>query len=621
MKRCCALLVGLALMYLFTWNVSPVHAEEAVAQGSDTAVGSILDLLKEKKIISNEESAAFVRRMVYKTMAKEDVKALVDLLREKGVVSGDEAAGFIQKLAGAPSSEGQSGSVAQAPVSRLQGADRLILPAGDNEFIRQLRELWVRKGNRPVDFDTQFGDIKDAEEIIGRMRVQGVITPEYAAKLDEFYREKFLSGAVATVLETKEKDYIDQIRKNTAWEIDDKIKNILKDEWWQNIRLSGDFRLRYEGDYFDKNNGDFLQPANTTQIMNSKINRDKFPLRLRLGLDAKLLDGVEVGVGLASGTTNNPVSTNVTLGDSFNKKSLAIDKAFLKWDAGSSFTFWGGRFPNPWFYTDLVWDPDINFDGIAVQYRPILSPSWSLFFTAGAFPLQEVELSSKDKWLFGGQLGFKYKHSANMTAKLGVALYDYENTVGILNDPTQPGLTDWTAPQFQQKGNTLMDIDPTENGSNNTGIKTAYASEFRELNITGSLDLGYWDPLHVVLIADYVNNLGFKQDEVNTRAGGVVKKETQGYQLGFTVGYPAVQEFAEWKGLLFYKYLGSDAVMDAFTDSDFHLGGTNAKGWIIGGDFGLNKNVWLSTRWFTANEISGPPLAIDVFHFNLNAKF
>jgi hypothetical protein len=73
--------------------------------------------------------------------------------------------------------------------------------------------------------------------------------------------------------------------------------------------------------------------------------------------------------------------------------------------------------------------------------------------------------------------------------------------------------------------------------------------------------------------------------------------------------------------LLFYKYLESDAVMDAYTDQDFHLGGTNAKGWIIGGDFGLTRNVWLSTRWFTANEISGPPLAIDVFHFNVNAKF
>jgi hypothetical protein len=612
-------------MFLFIWNVSPVFADDkAVAESNDSPVGRILDLLKEKKIISNEESAAFIRQMVYKTLAREDLKALVDLLREKGVVTGEEAASFIQNVARTPLSEEGKGSVTQAPVAKVQEANQLVLPSGDKEFIRQLRELWIRKGNRGVDFDTQFGDIKDVKELIDRMRVIGVITPAYATKLEEFYREKYLSGAVTTVMENKEQDYIDQIRKNTAWEIDDKIKNILKDEWWQNIRLSGDFRLRYEGDYFDKNNALFAQPANPTQIMNSKINRDRIRLRFRLDVDAKLADGFEIGAGLATGSTSNP-SPNATLGDGFNNKSIVLNKAFLKWSPTPNLTFWGGRFVNPWFYTDLVWYPDLNFDGIAVQSSTQLTADWSLFLTAGAFPLQEVELSSRDKWLFGGQVGVKYKHLDNLCAKLGVAFYDFEHTVGVVNDPALPGLTDWTAPPFQQKGNTLMDIDPTANGTNNTGIKTAYASEFKELNITGSLDLGYWYPAHVVLIADYVRNLGFNLKDVIARAaslnGGFVKEEVDGYQLGFTVGYPTVQNFAEWKGLLFYKYLGSDAVMDAYTDQDFHLGGTNAKGWIIGGDFGLTRNVWLSARWFSANEISGPPLGIDVFHFNLNAKF
>jgi hypothetical protein len=615
MKRCCARLVGLALLFLFIWNVSPVYADDkAVAESNDSPVGRILDLLKEKKIISDQESAAFIRQMVYKTLAREDLKALVDLLREKGVVTGEEAASFIQNVARTPLSEEGKGSVAQAPATKVQEANQLVLPSGDKEFIRQLRELWIRKGNRAFDFDTQLGNITDVKELIDRMRVIGVITPAYAAKLEEFYREKYLSGAVTTVMENKEQDYIDQIRKNTAWEIDDKIKNILKDEWWQNIHLSGDFRLRYEGDFFDKNNGDFLQPANPTQIMNSTIDRNRIRLRFRLDVNAKLADGLEIGAGLATGTTSNP-SPNATLGDGFNNKSIVLNKAFLKWSPISDLTFWGGRFVNPWFYTDLVWYPDLNFDGIAVQYSHQLAPDWGLFLTAGAFPLQEVELSSRDKWLFGGQLGVKYKHLDNLCAKLGVAFYDYEHTVGIVNNPSQPGLTDWTAPQFQQKGNTLMDIDTS------SAIKTAYASEFKELNITGSLDLGYWHPMHVVLIADYVNNLGFNQKDVNARTGADVKKEVEGYQLGITVGYPIVQNFGEWKGLLFYKYLGADAVMDAYTDQDFHLGGTNAKGWIIGGDFGLTRNVWLSARWFSANEISGPPLGIDVFHFNLNAKF
>jgi hypothetical protein len=159
------------------------------------------------------------------------------------------------------------------------------------------------------------------------------------------------------------------------------------------------------------------------------------------------------------------------------------------------------------------------------------------------------------------------------------------------------------------------DIDPS------SAIKTAYAAEFRELNLTGSLDFGFWDPLRVVLLADYVKNIGYKKSDVDALTGADVKKEIEGYQFGITLGYPQTVKAGQWKASLFYKYLEADAVIDAFTDSDFHLGGTNAKGWIIGGDLGIARNVWLATRWYTANEISGPPLTIDVFQFNLNARF
>lgn len=617
MKRCCARMVGTALFFLCMLIFSASYAEDkAIAAGGDTAIGSLLDLLREKKIITTDESAAFLRQSGGKAIAREDVKALVNLLREKGVINGEEAAGFVQKLSTTTLTGEETGRAPEAPVKGKETESAgLMFPADDVKLLAQLREKWVKSGNRRDEFDNVFIDTKDIAEIITRLRVMGVLSPAEADEFDELYRKKYLSGVVATVLENKEKDYLERVRKNTAWEIDDKIQSKFKNEWFSKIRLSGDFRLRYEGDFFDQNNGDFLKPDNPTQIMNSKVDRHRFPVRLRLDVGAKISDEVEVVAGLATGTTSNPVSTNVTLGDSLNKKPIQLDKAYLKWSPAPSFSFWGGRFPNPWLYSDLVWDPDINFDGIAIQYRPQLSGSWGLFFTAGAFPIQEVELSSHDKWLFGGQVGMQYKRMDRLTAKLGVAFYDFENTVGIVNNPSMPGATDFTAPLFQQKGNTLMDIDPS------SAIKTAYASEFKELNITGTLDIGVWDPIHVILLADYVNNLGFNQQDVSARAGSNVQKETEGYQFGMTVGYPKVLDLGEWNGFFFYKRLESDAVMDAFTDSDFHLGGTNAKGWIMGGNLGLTRNVWLTTRWLTANEISGPPLSIDVFQFDLNARF
>ena len=64
-----------------------------------------------------------------------------------------------------------------------------------------------------------------------------------------------------------------------------------------------------------------------------------------------------------------------------------------------------------------------------------------------------------------------------------------------------------------------------------------------------------------------------------------------------------------------------DAVLDAFNDSDFHRGGTDAEGYSIGGELGLLKNTWARLRYLSADEIDGPPLGIDVLQIDLNAKF
>jgi hypothetical protein len=587
-----------ALLLLLSLSVASVGAEENRAP-SDSPFGPVLELLREKRIISAEEAKALALR----GGSRQELSSLVELLKGKGIISAEEAA----KVA-----------LPAAPPA-LDAVGEKVLPASqDAKFIAQLRERWVKNKNRGRDFDEWFAGMTDPEEILSRIRVMGALSAAESDELERLYRDHYLSGAIAQVMEQKETDYLERLRKSVDWELDEKIKEKTKNEWNQRVRVGGDVRVRYEQDFFANQNGDFLNPASTTQILNSKIDREMLKLRARLNVDAKVADDFRAVIGLATDTnraSGSPVSTNATLGDSFNKKALALDLAYLKWSPDPSFALWAGRFPNPWSSTDLVWDPDVNFDGVALQYAPRLNERWGLSFTTGIFPVQEVELSQHDKWLFGSQLGAQYLSSNAVSAKFAVAYYDYMNTVGVRNDPTQPGLTDWSAPAFQQKGNTLFDIDP------GNSIKTAYASAFRELNLTGSLDLGDWHPVHVVLSADYVNNLGFNHAAVNALAGSVVKKETEGFQVGLSVGYPVVQALGEWKGLFSYKYLESDAVMDAFTDSDFHLGGTNARGWIAGADLGLAKDVWLSTRWFSANEISGAPFAIDVFHFNINARF
>ena len=109
------------------------------------------------------------------------MKALVDLLREKGVVTGEEAAGFIQKLAGAPSPEetkgyGRAGAGRQGPGSQQAGAPGRRQASSSGSC----GSCGSRRGTGRSILTSSSADIKDVEEIIDRMRVIGVITPAYA---------------------------------------------------------------------------------------------------------------------------------------------------------------------------------------------------------------------------------------------------------------------------------------------------------------------------------------------------------------------------------------------------------------------------------------------------------
>jgi hypothetical protein len=88
-----------------------------------------------------------------------------------------------------------------------------------------------------------------------------------------------------------------------------------------------------------------------------------------------------------------------------------------------------------------------------------------------------------------------------------------------------------------------------------------------------------------------------------------------------TLGNPDPHAAGDWNVSLAYKYLQPDATLDGLNDPDFHLGGTNAKGFILGGSYGISKYSWLSLRYFNAKEVFGPPLSIDVFQLEMNARF
>jgi hypothetical protein len=410
-------------------------------------------------------------------------------------------------------------------------------------------------------------------------------------------------------------------------------------DWINRVTITGDVRVREQQDLFASDNAqnaylDVLTVndrggvgrAGVAAFLNAGEDRLRMRARARLGVEVRIADEVKAAIRASTGNLRDPVSTNQTLGNTGARYQFGVEQAYLRWDHRGSrqypwLTLQGGRTPSPWLSTDLVWDGDLSFEGIAATYRQGLSSAdparRQMFLTLGGFPLQEVELSSKDKWLLGAQLGVDWTFGGGARVRFAGAIYDYRNIAGQLNAPDST-LLDFTAPQFLQKGNTLFDIRNDTDTSTNL---YALAADYRDVDVLAVVELPLAGNMRLGFTADFVKNIGYDESEVMARTGTLVPARTRGYQGEITLARATPNTRGGWRAFLGYRYLERDAVLDAFTDSDFHLGGTDAKGFFLGGDYGLMDNTWLRLRYLSANEIDGPPLGIDLWQLDINAQF
>src|SRR5437660_2596562 len=119
------------------------------------------------------------------------------------------------------------------------------------------------------------------------------------------------------------------------------------------FRFSGDVRLRFE---------------NYTQ--NGTQDRNRVRVRVRLGLEGKLNEDFLGGVALATGSQGDPTTTNETLTNVFDRKTIALDKAFITYNPGPHkwLSLTGGKFPYLWQRTSVTGDPDLNPEGFDQKF-------------------------------------------------------------------------------------------------------------------------------------------------------------------------------------------------------------------------------------------------------------
>lgn len=390
--------------------------------------------------------------------------------------------------------------------------------------------------------------------------------------------------------------------------------------WVRGWRWEGDLRSRYQTDNFDADNGPSVGIADTNRnraltLANTTVDRQRLRVRARLGATITADEAFGGGVRLTTGSATDPLSSNQTLGNYGNRFTTTLDRAFIRWRPSSSFNAVFGRFGNPWVGTDLVWANDLGFDGVAAQWTPQVSNWGRALFTMGAMPVQEVELTAKDKWLYGVQAGMEWPGRGLVSGRVALAYYHYANMTGRANAAGSSAF-DFTAPAFAQRGNSYFNISSDANRP-----LLALASDYRLVNLTGSIDMLTIGWKHLVLTGDVVRNVGFKESEVSARVGSTVKPETTGWQVRASLGDSELNAFGKWQTFFSYRKLERDAVPDAFTDSDLRGGGTDVKGYVLGGSLGVGRNSSVTLRWLSGDAVSGTPLSQDTLHLELLMRF
>lgn len=341
-------------------------------------------------------------------------------------------------------------------------------------------------------------------------------------------------------------------------------------EWIDNVKIKGDLRYRHEWKD-DESQAD---------------DRNRHRIRARVGVDGKVNEQVSIGFRLASGNTSKPTSTNQDLDAAFSSKNVWLDLAYFDCRpvASKNVKVLGGKMNNPYFRagkSNLMFDSDVNPEGIAAKYQLEWDDKLEVFCVAGGYYVEEVD-GDADTSLWALQAGLTHELSAGKETyvTVGGGFYDYGNTRGRA---TLGSGTD-----------------------GNTYTAGAYDSDF---DIVQAFCEAGWPvcgtPFKV--FGDYLRN---------TVAHSC---EDTGFLVGAGVG--RCKEPGSWDVRYDYRELDADAVIGALTEVTFGGGGTDVKGHTLCFGYQLAKNLRVGGSYFIAERTRAATTDHDVVLVDLNFRF
>jgi Putative porin len=425
------------------------------------------------------------------------------------------------------------------------------------------------------------------------------------------------------------------------------------------IELYGDARLRYEVRTAQAGAPDTITPPGE----NTQRNRARY--RLRLGLRGTLADDWFFGLRLE--TSANSRSTNVTIGDEasggpFSKGSdgINVGQAYLGYKGFRDITLTGGRMPNPLITTSMIWDADINPEGIAEQWKHTFNLSFGGGQTSAAAD------TSKDGKSVAAVSSEPTKMTIDVFANMAQFVYDDSNpedpvgprsvTGGRLVPNTDAYMLAW---QIGAKVNFTKDIylqfaptlyNYTGNGDTFNVFFSGDPSFLNDAtppvvvarNQTGINSLLVFDmptefgwkfgEIPMRIFGDFATN--FEADDRATAAGHPDKGDQRyAYQIGLGIG--KIKQKRDWQLEAFYQHVEQFAVDPNLVDSDLYDSRVNVEGFAVRAGYALSDAVTFNLTYGYGEQIDhdlgtggtgdaftiNPLRKYQIFQADLNVKF
>jgi hypothetical protein len=383
------------------------------------------------------------------------------------------------------------------------------------------------------------------------------------------------------------------------------------------IELYGDARVRFESRSGETGAPGTLDPTHDT------LQRNRERYRLRIGLRGTLADDWFFGVRLE--TSQNPRSTNVTFGDDTSTTSaggggpfakgsdgIGVGQAYLGYKGFKDITLTVGKMANPFVNTLMVWDGDINPEGVAEQWKHTFKigggvasqsggkdgksvatkaadPGMTLdvFANFAQFVYDDANpenpigpsasgIPNSDAWLLGWQVGAKLNFNKTTYVQIAPTLYNYTGAGDTFN-------------RFYSGDPDLrIGTPPARTGRNQTGINSLLIYDM-------PMEFGWtWNDIPFRVFGDFAVN--FDGDERAAAAGHPDKGDQRyAYQLGAGVG--KIKAKHDWTLNAWWQHTGQYSLDPNLVDSDIFDSRVNMEGIALQGGYALSDAIILNLTY------------------------